>query len=153
MYLMALEIRCLAKTNNLSINNELVNNIYNENHCKIQAKSCHISNQFHHCFSALLTTLFLLFCSSSNANARTQIQSCVYVCMCLCMRTFMCMFLSICGMGTQKEIFDVIDCSYLLLLPIQNIILLIVNTSAFVVSYFRGPRPMSTRRAGGQWRL
>ena len=67
--------------------------------------------------------------------------------MCLCMRTDMCMFLSICGMGTQKEIFDVIDCSYLLL-PIQNIILLIVNTSAFVVSYFRGPRPMSTR--GGQ---
>ena len=60
------------------------------------------------------------------------------------------MFLSICGMRTQKEIFDVIDCSFLLLLPIQTIILLIVNTSssAFVVSYFRGPRPMSTR--GGQ---
>ena len=58
------------------------------------------------------------------------------------------MFLSICGMRTQKEIFEVIDCSFLLLLPIQNIILLIVNTSAFVVSYFRGPRPMSTR--GGQ---
>ena len=50
----------------------------------------------------------------------------------------------------NTEIFDVIDCSFLLLLPIQNIILLIVNTSssAFVVSYFRGPRPMSTR--GGQ---
>ena len=152
MYLMALEIRYLEKTNNSSIDHEFENKIYNKNHRIIQAKSCHISNQFHHCFSALLTTLFLLFCSS-NANARTQIQSCVYVCMRLCMRTFMCMFLSICGMGTQKEIFDVIDCSYLLLLPIQNIILLIVNTSAFVVSYFRGPRPMSTRRAGGQWWL
>ena len=96
------------------------------------------------------------------------IYPCLYACkfMCSCVRSTMCMFCKYLWNGnieptaSTKEIFDVIDTTLtefiLSFCPFNVIILLLPRAAAaFVVSDFRGPRPMSMciHLQAAPWRL